>query len=151
GRPVRTPRGKAASTCRRRRTCLDLQRHPAASGPGVPRPRLRAGPGRHRRGGGRERPGVVAAGRKPGEGRHRPPADELRAVAELADRRRQVFQYEEAVRVASAELVRLLRLDPAVTLLALEGEPAPICMVDPRVPLPALLAQGLSSRPELAE
>jgi outer membrane protein TolC len=80
-----------------------------------------------------------------------PPADGLRAQAELAERQRQKFQSEEAVRVASAELVRLLRLDPAVVLFAVEGEPVPLCLVDADAPLPALLAQGIASRPELAE
>src|SRR5262249_32387977 len=52
-----------------------------------------------------------------------PPADGLRAHAELAERRRQLFQAEEAVRVASTELVRLLRLDPAVTLRPADDPP----------------------------
>lgn len=80
-----------------------------------------------------------------------PPADGLRAKAELADRQRQQFQAEEAVRVASAELVRLLRLDPAVILFPQEGEPAPLCLVEADTPLPTLLAQGIASRPEMAE
>ncbi len=80
-----------------------------------------------------------------------PPADGLRAQAELADRQRQLFQAEEAVRVVSAELVRLARLDPAVTLFPLEDQPAPIDLVETGVPLPELIAQGITSRPELAE
>lgn len=80
-----------------------------------------------------------------------PPADGLRAKAELAERQRQQFQAEEAVRVASAELVRLLRLDPAVILFPQEGEPAPLCLIEVDTPLPTLLAQGIASRPEMAE
>jgi outer membrane protein TolC len=80
-----------------------------------------------------------------------PEADRLRAQAELAERRRQRFQAEEAVRTASAELVRLVRLDPAVTLAPLDSQPVPIELVDGNTPLPDLLAQGLTSRPELAE
>jgi outer membrane protein TolC len=80
-----------------------------------------------------------------------PPADGLRAQAELAERQRQKFQSEEAVRVASAELVRLLRLEPTVVLFAVEGEPVPLRLVDGDASLPALLAQGIASRPELAE
>jgi outer membrane protein TolC len=80
-----------------------------------------------------------------------PPADGLRAKAELAERQRQQFQAEESVQVASAELVRLLRLDPAVTLFPQEGEPAPVCLVETATPLPDLLAQGIASRPELDE
>ncbi len=80
-----------------------------------------------------------------------PPADGLRAEAERAERERQQFQAEEAVRVASAELVRLLRLDPAVTLFPQEGEPAPVSLVEADTPLPNLLAEGIASRPEMAE
>lgn len=80
-----------------------------------------------------------------------PPADGLRAQAELADRRRQRLQAEEAVRVVSAELVRLLRLDPAITLLPQEGESLPICLIDVNAPLPELLAQGIAARPEMAQ
>ncbi len=80
-----------------------------------------------------------------------PPADGLRAGAELAERKRQQFQSEESVVIASAELSRLLRLDPAVVLVAAEGEPAPLRLVDVDTPLPELLAQGIASRPELSE
>jgi outer membrane protein TolC len=80
-----------------------------------------------------------------------PPADGLRAEAELAERQRQWAQWEEGVRVASAELVRLLRLDPAVVLTAAEGEPAPVCLVNADTPLASLLAQGIAGRPELVE
>jgi outer membrane protein TolC len=78
-----------------------------------------------------------------------PPADELRARAELADRRRQVFQAQEAVQDASAELIRLLHLQPDTTVLPLEAQPVPLCLVDAESRLPDLLAQGLTSRPEL--
>jgi outer membrane protein TolC len=80
-----------------------------------------------------------------------PPADGLRAQTELADRQRQQYQAQEAVRVASAELVRLLRLDPAVTLCALEAQPVPVHLIDPKSPLPDLLAVGVSNRPEMAQ
>jgi outer membrane protein TolC len=79
-----------------------------------------------------------------------PRADGLRIQAELADRQRHEQQAQEAVRVASAELVRLLRLDPLVTLVPAEPQPVPIHLIDPAAPLPALLEQGLVSRPELA-
>jgi outer membrane protein TolC len=36
-------------------------------------------------------------------------------------------------------------------LFPLEGEPAPLCMIEADTPLPALLAQGIASRPEMAE
>jgi outer membrane protein TolC len=79
-----------------------------------------------------------------------PPADELRARAELADRRRQVFQGQEATQDASAELVRLLRMKPGTSLLPLEIQPVPVCLVDTESLLPDLIAQGLTGRSELA-
>jgi outer membrane protein TolC len=80
-----------------------------------------------------------------------PPADGLRSEIELAERKRQKLVAEESVRVASAELVRMLRLDPAVTLFPLEGEPTTVCMIAPETPLPELISEGLTSRPELAQ
>jgi outer membrane protein TolC len=80
-----------------------------------------------------------------------PPADGLRAKIELAERRRLTFVAEEPVRVASADLARLLRLDPAVTLFPMEGELTTVCMIDQQTPLPKLLAEGLAGRPELAQ
>ena len=80
-----------------------------------------------------------------------PPADGLRARAEFADRRRQVHQAEEGVRVTSTELVRLLRLDPSVTLVSAEEQPVAVTLVEIEIPLPRLIEQGLMQRPELAE
>ena len=80
-----------------------------------------------------------------------PPADGLRARAELADRRRQFHQAEEGVRVTCTELVRFLRLDPAVTLIPAEEQPVPVTLIDTDMPLPQLIEQGLTQRPELAE
>ncbi len=79
------------------------------------------------------------------------PADGLRAKAEVADRERQLRRAEEWVRVASAELVRLLRLDPTVLLVPAETQPAPVELVGQEAPLMALLEQGLTARPELAQ
>ncbi|MGE3805080.1 MAG: TolC family protein [Gemmataceae bacterium] len=78
-----------------------------------------------------------------------PPADEYRARAELADRQRQSFAAEETLHVASAELVRLLRLDPATVLFPLDL-PVPIELIGATSSLPELIAQGWTSRPELA-
>ncbi|MCI0640836.1 MAG: TolC family protein [Gemmataceae bacterium] len=78
-----------------------------------------------------------------------PPADGFRVQAESALRRREVLQAEEAVRVASAELVRLLRLDPATVLFPQEDQVAPLAFVEETVPLADLIAQALASRPEV--
>lgn len=79
-----------------------------------------------------------------------PPADELRAMAEQSNRRRQVFQAEESVRDTSAELVRLLHLPASTNLLPAETQPVAIDLVDVRWPLPVLIANGIQARPELA-
>lgn len=78
------------------------------------------------------------------------PADGLRASAELADRERQSRRADESVRVASAELGRLLRLDPAILLVTAETQPVPMDLVNPDTSLLALAEQGLTQRPELA-
>jgi outer membrane protein TolC len=78
-----------------------------------------------------------------------PPADGLRAQAELSERRRQLALTEERVRVASTELVRLLRLDAAVTLFPLENQPVPVVLVPEDAPLTELIAQGIANRPEI--
>ncbi|MGE3803884.1 MAG: TolC family protein [Gemmataceae bacterium] len=79
-----------------------------------------------------------------------PPADGYRAQAELADRQRQQFEAQEVLHVTSAELVRLLRLDQSLVLYPLDEQPVPIDVVDQELPLPELIVQGLSSRPEMA-
>ncbi len=80
-----------------------------------------------------------------------PPADGLRVQAELAERRRQLLQAEEIVRVVSAELVRLLRLDPTTVLLPADHKALPVSFVNDNVVLADLIAQGIASRPEVTE
>ncbi|MEX0978194.1 MAG: TolC family protein, partial [Pirellulales bacterium] len=80
-----------------------------------------------------------------------PPADELRARAELADRQRRVFARWEGVRDASANLVRVLNLEGGTNLFAAETQPIMIDLVDLDLPLPELIAIGLVARPEMAQ
>jgi hypothetical protein len=61
-----------------------------------------------------------------------------------------VFQSQEAVEDASAELVRILRLQPGTSLQPLEAQPVPISLVDADSRLPDLIIQGLTNRPEMA-
>jgi outer membrane protein TolC len=77
-------------------------------------------------------------------------ADAQRARAELSDRRRDLLRTRESVAVASAELVRLLRLDPAVMLLPADRQVGPIDVVDSAVPLRDLIGRAVASRPENA-
>jgi outer membrane protein TolC len=75
-------------------------------------------------------------------------ADAERAQAELSDRRNDVLRAKESVAVASAELVRLLRLDPAVVLVPADSQIGPIDVVDGDIPLRDLIGQALAARPE---
>jgi outer membrane protein TolC len=78
------------------------------------------------------------------------PADAARAQSEAlllhADRQLR----EEEIGVASSELGRLLNLDPSVRLTSPVGAIGVVQLVDPQVPLKALIQRGLASRPELA-
>ncbi len=78
-------------------------------------------------------------------------ADAARARAELADRRRESLAAQERVQVVSTELARLLRLDQDVVLFAVESQPVPLPMVSDELPLEELVAQALSTRPELSQ
>jgi outer membrane protein TolC len=78
------------------------------------------------------------------------PADVARARDELGLRRRQVLTAHERIGVASAELARLLRLDPSVMLVAVDERPVPIELVNPVSPLCDLISQGMTRRPERA-
>ncbi len=77
-------------------------------------------------------------------------ADAQRARAELSARRRLRSAAVERTRVVSAELARLLRLDPQVALFAMDARPMPMEVVDTRFPARDLIAQALAARPELA-
>ncbi|MEX2559088.1 MAG: TolC family protein, partial [Pirellulales bacterium] len=74
-----------------------------------------------------------------------------RANAELAFWRQAAADSLRQVRARSAELARLLRLAPGVVLVPAEERAVPIELVNEQMPLDALLAQGFTSRPELAQ
>ena len=79
------------------------------------------------------------------------PADVQRARAELAFRERQVLSADENIGVASANLARLLRLNPCCSLCSLDERPVPLDFVDLATPLCDLIAQGIACRPERRE
>lgn len=85
---------------------------------------------------------------KTGEGLE---SDFDRARTELALRRNELLRSEEAMRVASARLAQILSLDPTVVLEPQEPAVVPIRLVGAEAPLPALVAEALSTRPELQE
>jgi outer membrane protein TolC len=78
-------------------------------------------------------------------------ADQQRVEAELAVRRSDVLQVEEAARVASAQLVRLLGGDPMSRIVTAEQAVVPLDLTPAETPTAELVQLGLSRRPELAE
>jgi outer membrane protein TolC len=75
-------------------------------------------------------------------------ADADRAKVEAAARRRDVLAAREQFAVISANLARLLRLDPAVQLQPAEQIPAPLELVDRSTPMQTLINQAVGARPE---
>jgi outer membrane protein TolC len=76
--------------------------------------------------------------------------DNVRARTEL-NRRRQLLQAaRERWRVASADLTRLLRLDPAALVEPLEPPHLQVTLLGPEHTLDDLIPLGLTNRPELA-
>ncbi len=79
------------------------------------------------------------------------PSDAARAQTELGSRQQQVVLAREQLVISSAELARLLRLDPQLQLTPMEPSVVPIEVVPDGQPLPQLVADALTNRPELAE
>ncbi len=79
------------------------------------------------------------------------PADADRSAAELAVRRIEVQRAVEQVRIRSVRLARQLSNDPQVVLTPTEPFLAPVELIEKDVEVASLVAQGLSSRPELTE
>ncbi len=77
-------------------------------------------------------------------------ADHRRALTELKHRRRETNLAIGQLLVASADLVRLLVLDPKIVLAPVEPSECIIRLVPDEIPLDDLLNQGLRYRPELA-
>ncbi|MFQ5733897.1 MAG: TolC family protein, partial [Planctomycetaceae bacterium] len=83
-------------------------------------------------------------------------ADVARVEVEVARRRQDIVQADLAIRVASAELARLLRIDmenagSAVRLAAKDTSLLAVDLVSPGVPLKDLIARAVASRPEIGE
>jgi outer membrane protein TolC len=73
-----------------------------------------------------------------------------RAEAELARRRQAEYFALQRWKVASAELLRVLRLDPGARVEPVEPPHLRIDLIDLKKPLDQLIPVGLTSRPELA-
>jgi outer membrane protein TolC len=78
-------------------------------------------------------------------------ADHRRIMAERERQRRNVEAAVGQLEVASAELVRRVRIDPRVVVSPVEPPEAAIRLVGDDCPLDDLIATGLRNRPELAE
>jgi outer membrane protein TolC len=79
-----------------------------------------------------------------------PAVEEDRALTLLADLEQTAASAREDWRTASAELTRLLRLNPTATVLPLEPPHLQVTLISPQEPVDALIPIGLTSRPELA-
>jgi outer membrane protein TolC len=77
-------------------------------------------------------------------------ADHRRALTEVKHRRRDAQLASGQLLVASANLIRLLVLDPKVVMVPVEPPECIIHLIPDDVPLDDLVIQGLQNRPELA-
>lgn len=73
-----------------------------------------------------------------------------RARTEAARRRQTVETAYERWQVASAELTRILRLQPGTLVEPAEEPSLAVSLIDPAMPLDELVAIGLTHRPEMA-
>lgn len=90
---------------------------------------------------------IAAAYAREGQGTE---ADYRRALTEVKHRQRDANRASGALLVDSANLVRLLVLDPKIVLAPVEPSECIIRLVPDDIPLDALLNQGFRARPELA-
>jgi outer membrane protein TolC len=79
-----------------------------------------------------------------------PPLEADRARAQVADLRQEMVSAYEDWRVASAELMRVLRLNPGAVVAPLEPPHLQITLLPPNETVDHLIPIGLTSRPELA-
>src|SRR5262249_387817 len=79
-----------------------------------------------------------------------PPVEITRARTELARRKQFAATYRERWRVASADLVRLLRLDPTVLVQPLHPPHLRGGLIATEQPADELIPVALTNRPELA-
>jgi outer membrane protein TolC len=78
-------------------------------------------------------------------------SDADRTATELSLRKNNVVRAQESVAVASARLAQLLHLNPAIQLEPIEPVVAALDLTSDDQCIEALIAQAISSRPELAE
>jgi outer membrane protein TolC len=79
-----------------------------------------------------------------------PELELFRAETEMATRQQAELQARERWKVASAELLRVLRLDPAAQVEPVEPPQLRVELIDLKKPVDELIPIGLTHRPELA-
>ncbi len=79
-----------------------------------------------------------------------PPVEAVRAAAELARRQQAELSARERWRLASADLLRVLRLDPGAQVEPVEPPHLRVELLSPDTPLDDLIAVASRTRPELA-
>ncbi len=77
-------------------------------------------------------------------------ADHRRALTEVKHRRREAQLASGQLLVASANLIRLLVLDPKLVVVPIEPPECIIHLIPDQIPVDDLIVQGLEHRPELA-
>jgi outer membrane protein TolC len=77
--------------------------------------------------------------------------DELRVLVQSERSQLSLRQALEQQRNASARLAQVLRLDPAIELIAPNTDLLPVALIETNVALSPLVQQALNSRPELKE
>lgn len=77
--------------------------------------------------------------------------DALRARGQAERNQLAVQQATEQQRIAAARLAQVLRLDPSVDLLPADNELLPVILTSTNAALDSLVAQALSTRPELKQ
>jgi outer membrane protein TolC len=78
-------------------------------------------------------------------------ADHHRALTELRHQRKNIQAASGLLKVASANLVRPLVLDPRLVVVPVEPAETVVRLVPDEIPLDDLVVQGLQHRPELAQ
>lgn len=78
-------------------------------------------------------------------------ADHQRSLAERGRQRKNIEAAVGQLEESSAELIRLLHLDPRLVVAPIEPPTTLIRYIPPEVPLDDLIVEALTNRPELAE
>ena len=79
-----------------------------------------------------------------------PPVEAVRARTELSQRKQAAYAAQERWRVSSADLIRLLRLDPSALVEPVEPAHLQVSLISLEHAIDTLIPVGLRNRPELS-